>query len=47
MVHDAAHDALHAAQSRDWNKVLRAVQDMEQGSMQVNQLLSELAQHSG
>ena len=28
------------------NDVLRAVQDMEQGSMQVNQLLSELAQHS-
>lgn len=46
LVHDAAHEALHAAQSQDWNKVLRAVQDMEQSSMQVNQWLSELANHS-
>ncbi|WP_340144697.1 methyl-accepting chemotaxis protein [Ectopseudomonas mendocina] len=46
LVHDAAHEALHAAQSQDWNKVLRAVNDMEQSSMQVNQLLSELVNHS-
>ena len=46
LIHDAAHEALHAAQSQDWNKVLRAVNDMEQSSMQVNQLLSELGNHS-
>ena len=46
LIHDAAHEALHAAQSQDWNKVLRAVNDMEQSSMQVTQLLSELGNHS-
>lgn len=42
-VHEAAHQALQAAQQKEWNKVLQAVQEMERGSMQVNQSLAELA----
>ena len=42
-VHEAAHTALQAAQQQDWSRVLRAVQEMEQGSLQVNQCLGELA----
>ncbi len=46
-VHEAAHTALQAAQQQDWNRVLRAVQEMEQGSLQVNQCLGELAASHG
>lgn len=41
-VHNAAHDALHAAQAKDWNKVLRTVNDMESASQDVDRLLSQL-----
>ncbi|MDO9321009.1 MAG: methyl-accepting chemotaxis protein [Pseudomonas sp.] len=43
-VHACAHDALHAAQTQDWSKVLRAVNDMENSSQEVDRLLSQLAQ---
>jgi len=43
VVHDSAHEALHAAQAKEWSKVLRAVSDMEKASMEVNSLISELA----
>ncbi|WP_339080633.1 methyl-accepting chemotaxis protein [Pseudomonas sp. TMP9] len=43
VVHDSAHDALQAAQAKEWSKVLRAVTDMEKASMQVNSLIAELA----
>jgi hypothetical protein len=43
VVHDSAHDALHAVQTKEWSKILRAVTDMEKASMQVNALISELA----
>ncbi len=43
VVHDSAHEALQAAQAKEWSKVLRAVTDMEKASMQVNALVSELA----
>ena len=43
VVHDSAHEALYAAQAKEWSKVLRAVSDMEKASMEVNSLISELA----
>jgi len=42
-VHERAHEALESAQQRDWNKVLRAVTEMEKASMEVNSLIAELA----
>jgi methyl-accepting chemotaxis protein len=42
-VHERAHEALESAQQQDWNKVLRAVTEMEKASMEVNSLIAELA----
>ena len=43
VVHESAQEALHAAQARDWSKVLRAVTEMERASMDVNATISDLA----
>lgn len=43
IVHEAAHTALQAAQSKDWSQVLRAVNEMENASLKVSQLLSSLS----
>ncbi len=43
IVHDAAHTALQAAQTKEWTQVLRAVNEMENASLKVNQLLSSLS----
>lgn len=46
VVHQAAHEALHAAQAREWSRVLRAVGDMEGASLDVSRLLSSLSQQA-
>lgn len=43
IIHEAAHTALQAAQSKDWSQVLRAVNEMENASLKVSQLLTSLS----
>ncbi len=43
-VHEQAHQALHAAQTQNWSKVLQAIGEMETASAEVTRLLVDLAQ---
>ena len=42
-VHEAAHEALHAAQKQDWARTLQAVAQMERASRDVSQQLDSLS----
>nr|WP_306453092.1 methyl-accepting chemotaxis protein [Pseudomonas lundensis] len=43
IVHETAHNALHAAQEKNWSQVLLEINDMESASLNVSALLDNLS----
>lgn len=43
IVHETAHNALHAAQEKNWSQVLLEINDMESASLDVSALLDNLS----